>query len=192
MLFPFARKSATTWRISSIVATDCMLETVLCIRIGAAPNILRPRSKGRANFLRHLRVALEKFRLTAVVEPKHVRKNKNLPVTVRAGANSNCGNSDSGCDAFGDRCRYELQHDRKRSSFFQSLCLGDQALRTFRFTSLDPRATNRIYRLWSEPDMRHHRNAGADQSVNRVEHLRASAFDLHRSDSGLLYRASAI
>src|ERR1700730_6190679 len=131
MLFPFARTPATTWRISSIVPTDFMLEAVLGVWIGAASNIARPAANRRANLLRHLGVALEKLRLERVVQAEHVRQHQNLAITLRARSDADCGNADGGGDACGDSGRHELEHYRERARLLEPFCLADQSLRSY-------------------------------------------------------------
>src|SRR5687767_6920187 len=71
-LCPFARTSATTWRISEIVSTDFILEAVIGIRICTAANVAGPASQRVPDVLGHLGVALEKLRLERVVQAKHI------------------------------------------------------------------------------------------------------------------------
>src|SRR6266404_5100670 len=183
MLFPLALRSAVTWRISEIVSTSCMSETVLGVRVRAAANIARPVSDCRADFLRHLRVALQKFWLEGIVEPQNIREHEDLPVAFDTRANADGRDSNRRRDASGDRGWHQLQHYGKGAGLLESFCLRDEQLRALLFTALNASAANRIHRLRSKPDMGHHRNSGANESVHGVQHFRTSTLDLHRANT---------
>src|SRR6476469_6820494 len=93
MLFPLARRSATTCRISEILPTACISEAVFRVRVGAVAHIARPRADRRADVGSHLGVALEEFRLKGVVEAEHVGQHQHLTVTLWTGADANGRNA---------------------------------------------------------------------------------------------------
>src|SRR5687768_13976394 len=152
MLFPLARVSATTWRISEIVSTDCILEAVVCIRVGAAANVTRPAPQRFPDVLGHLRIALEKLWLESVVQAEHIGEDEHLTIAMRAGSDSDRGNSDRGCDARGHGGRNELEDDRERAGFLEPLRFADQPLCSFLLASLHARAPDRVHRLRREAD----------------------------------------
>src|SRR5256885_188265 len=83
MLFPCARWSATTWRISEIVPTTCISEAVLRVRIRPAADVARPCTDRGLHLATHLGVALEELRLE-IVEAEHIGQNQHLAITARS------------------------------------------------------------------------------------------------------------
>src|SRR6202171_3022481 len=164
---------------------------MLGIRICSASNITCPVSDGGADVVRHFGVALEKLWLEGVVQAEHVRKDEHLAVALDTGADADRRDSDCRGDTRGDWSGNELEHDRKRSRFFQSLRLTDQALGSFLLAPLNARPSNRVHGLRCEPDVGHDRNTGADESVNGVEHFRTPTLDLDGGHPGLLNCAPA-
>src|SRR5437762_3263966 len=192
MLWPFVRSSATTWRISSIVSTSCILEAMLCIRVGAVSDVARPPTNRGSDFTRHLGIALQELWLERVVETQQIREHQDLAITLRAGADPDRRYPNRSSYALGNRSWDQLQYDGERARLLEPFCFGDESLGVYSFAPLHSRSTDRIHGLRRKANVRHHWNPGPHQRVDGFEHLRIAALDLHRAHARFLNGAPAV
>jgi len=104
---------------------------------------------------------------------------------VIAGADADHRQRELGAEAGGQHRRHMLQHQGEAAGGLQIEGGTAQALLADRVVGLAAVAET-MHRLGCEPEMAHHRDAAAHQSVDHSDRFRLSALELHRSGRAVL------